>query len=168
MKEKGELHESCQREENDKQERIIELEADHQDMYSVRAHTHTHSPMNAAVAHDDVRGSQTRAELRGHSEQPHSWSPAGCVLTGGSAATTDKTLHQTVELLQSVQGTHQLGRHRRRGFVQNPTRGRKKTTSKLFMSKAVHKKSRSAECEVLVLSVRFTVCLLPSGNHRQY
>lgn len=80
-------------------------------VYTVR----THSPMNAAVAHNDVCGSQARAELGGHSEQPDSGSPAGCVLTGGSAATTDKTLHQTVELLQSIEGTHQLVRHSGRG-----------------------------------------------------
>lgn len=63
-----------------------------------------HSPMNAAVAHDDVRGPQTRAELRSHSEQPDSRGPAGGVLTGGGAAAADEPLHQTVELLQSVQG----------------------------------------------------------------
>ena len=69
----------------------------------------THSPVNAAVAHDDVRGSETGAELGGHGEQPHSGGPAGGVLTGGGAATADKTLHQAVELLQSIEGTHQLG-----------------------------------------------------------
>lgn len=74
-----------------------------------------HSPVNAAVAHDDVCGSQARAELRGHREQPHSRSPAGGVLTGSSAATTDKTLYQTVQLLQSIEGTHQLGGNRGRG-----------------------------------------------------
>lgn len=73
-----------------------------------------HLPMNAAVAHDNVRGSQARAELRGHSEQPDSRSSAGGVLTGSGAATADKTLHQTVKLLQSIQGTHQLGRNRMR------------------------------------------------------
>lgn len=71
--------------------------------------------MNTAVAHDNVCGAQTSAELRGHSEQAHSRSPAGGVLTGSSAAATDKTLHQTVQLVQSVKGTHQLGRNTRRG-----------------------------------------------------
>lgn len=71
--------------------------------------------MNAAVAHDNVRGAQTGAELGGHGEQPDSRSPAGCVLTGGGAAATDEALHQTVELLQSIEGAHQLReRHRKR------------------------------------------------------
>lgn len=82
--------------------------------------------MNAAVAHDDVCGPQTRAELRGHSEQTHSRSPTGSVLTGSSAATTDKTLHQTVELLQSIKGTHQLGRKRENRLV-HQTMFKKKT-----------------------------------------
>lgn len=70
--------------------------------------------MNAAVAHDNVCGAQTGAELRGNREQPHSRGPAGGVLTGSSTTTTDKALHQTVQLLQSVKGTHQLGRNTRR------------------------------------------------------
>lgn len=68
--------------------------------------------MNAAVAHHDVRGPQTGAELRCHREQPDSRSAAGGVLTGSGAATADKTLHEAVELLQGVEGTHQLGRAR--------------------------------------------------------
>ncbi len=78
------------------------------------AYVPARSPMNAAVAHDNVCGSQARAELRGHSEQPHSRSPAGGVLTGSGAATADKTLHQTVQLLQSIEWTHQLCRNRPR------------------------------------------------------
>lgn len=58
-----------------------------------------YSPMNAAVAHDNVCGTETSAELRGHGEQAHSRSPAGGVLAGSGAATADKTLHQTVQLL---------------------------------------------------------------------
>lgn len=41
MKKKGKRQDSCQKKENDMQERIIEVEADHmllEDMYSVRAH----------------------------------------------------------------------------------------------------------------------------------
>lgn len=68
--------------------------------------------MNATVAHHDVRGPQTGTELRRHREQPNARSAAGGVLTGSGAATADKTLHQTVELLQRVEGTHQLGRER--------------------------------------------------------
>lgn len=114
------------------------------------AYVPTYSPMNAAVAHDNVCGAQTSAELRGHSEQAHSRSPAGGVLTGSSAAATDKTLHQTVQLVQSVKGTHQLGRNTRRGVSAGSNRWGK-NTAKVFMSKVVHKKSRSADWEVLVL-----------------
>lgn len=70
----------------------------------------TCSPVNAAVAHHDVRGPQTGAELRRHREQPDSRGAAGGVLTGGGAAAADKTLHQAVELLQRVEGPHQLDR----------------------------------------------------------
>lgn len=72
----------------------------------------THSPVNAAVAHHDVRGPQTGAELRRHREQPDAGSAAGGVLTGSGAATADETLHQAVELLQGVERAHQLGRAR--------------------------------------------------------
>lgn len=72
--------------------------------------------MNATVAHDDVCGPQTRAELRSHGEQPDSGGPAGGVLTGGGAATADEPLHQTVELLQSVQGPNQLDTSRGRNI----------------------------------------------------
>lgn len=68
--------------------------------------------MNATVAHHDVRGPQTGAELGRHREQPDSRSAAGGVLTGSGAAAADEALHQTVELLQRVEGTHQLGRGR--------------------------------------------------------
>lgn len=61
-----------------------------------------YSPMNPAVAHDNVWGPQTRAELRGHREQAYSWGPAGRVLTGSGATAGNETLHQTVELLQSI------------------------------------------------------------------
>lgn len=87
------------------------------------AYVPKHSPVNTAVAHDDVCGSQTWAELRGHGEQPHSRSPAGGVLTGSSAPTTDEALHQTVQLLQSIKGAHQLGRHSGR-WVSGVQRGR--------------------------------------------
>lgn len=55
--------------------------------------SHTHSPVYAAVAHHDVRGPQTGAELRRHREQADSRSAAGGVLTGSGAATADKTPH---------------------------------------------------------------------------
>lgn len=75
----------------------------------------THSPMDAAVAHDNMCGSQTSAELGGHGEQADSRSSAGRILTGGSAAAADETLHQAVQLLHSIKGTHQLGGNKVRG-----------------------------------------------------
>lgn len=91
---------------------------------------HTHSPVNAAVAHDDVCGSQARAELGGHGEQSHSGGPAGGVLTGSGAPAADKTLHQTVELLQSVKGAHQL--------VADNGGGEVSAGSDTFMSTVLH------------------------------
>lgn len=73
--------------------------------------------MNAAVAHDDVRGAQAGAQLRGHREQAHPGGPAGRVLAGGGAAAADEALHQAVELVQGVQGTHQLRRKKKAGFI---------------------------------------------------
>lgn len=119
-------------------EGIIEVEADHTLLEDM--HTPTHSPVNATVAHDNVCGAETGAELRGHSEQSHSRSPAGGVLTGSGAAATDKTLHQTVQLLEGVQGTHHLGRDARRG-ISAGSRGWGENNARAFMSEGVHKKS---------------------------
>lgn len=64
--------------------------------------------VNSTVAHDDVCGSQTWAKLRGHSEQTHSRSPAGGVLTDCSAPAANETLHQTIQFLHCIQRTHEL------------------------------------------------------------
>lgn len=83
------MQKSRQKNENDMQEGVIEVEADR----LLLEDKPSHSPVNSAVTHHNVCGTQTSAELRGHREQAHSRSPAGGVLTGGGAATADKTLH---------------------------------------------------------------------------
>lgn len=134
-------------------EGIIEVDADRTLLEDM--HTPTHSPMNATVAHDNVCGAETGAELRGHSEQSHSRGPAGGVLTGSGAAATDKALHQTVQLLEGVQGTHHLGRDARRG-ISAGSRGWGENNARVFMSKGVHKKSRSADWKVGAHNVALT------------
>ena len=66
--------------------------------------------MDAAVAHDDVRGSEAGAELRRHAEQAHARGAARRALAGRRAPAADEALDEAVELVQRVQGPHQLGR----------------------------------------------------------
>lgn len=67
------------------------------------------SPVHSAVAHDDVAGPQAVTQLGRHREQPHPRRTAGCELAGRRPPRAYKALHQPIELLQGVQGPHQLG-----------------------------------------------------------
>ena len=73
--------------------------------------------MDAAVAHDDVRGAQAGAELGRHAEQAHARGAARRALARRRAPAADEALDEAVELVQRVQGPHQLGGYRGRGGI---------------------------------------------------